>query len=118
DESLAHMLAQPSKIALQSGTRHDEQEGSFGKAADGEIALNPAARVQHLRIDDAPDRNVDVVAAELLQERTGVAAFDADFAERGHVKEANAFAYGHMFVAIVVEPVLALPRIAVVAFLI
>ena len=77
----------------------------------------PPRCVEHLRVDDAARRHVHVVGAEPLQEGAGVAALDADLAERGHVEQADAVAHRQMLVALVVEPVLPLPGIAVLALL-
>ena len=52
-----------------------------------------------------------------MQESGRVAALDPDLAERGHVKQANLFAHRHMFGALIVEPVLAVPVVFIFGFL-
>ena len=69
----------------------------------------PPRCVEHLGVDDLARRHVHVVGAEPLQEGTGIAALDADLAERGHVEQADAVPDRQMFVALVVEPVLPFP---------
>ena len=117
DEFVGEMLAQPGKIALQGGAWNDGEEGHLGKPRHGEIALDATLAIQHLCVDDFARRHVHVVGAEALQEGQRVAAFYPDFAERGHVEQADAVADGEMFVALVAEPVLPLPGIAVLALL-
>ena len=111
------MPAQPGEVALQSRARHDEEESGFGKPRDGQVALDAAARVEHLRVDDLSGRDVHVVGAQSLQESQCVAALNPDLAEGGHVEHADAGAHGHVLVASIVEPVLPLPAIAVLALL-
>ncbi len=55
------MAAEPVEVALQRDGGHDQQEGCFRKPRHGQVALDPAARVQPLRIDDAPHLDVDLV---------------------------------------------------------
>ncbi len=113
----ALMTAQPGQVALQGRAGDDEEKGGFRQSRHGQVALDPAARVQHLRIDDPARGNVHVVTAEILQERQRVRPLDPDLAEARHVEQAHALTQGHMLGALVVEPVLALPRIAIFALL-
>ena len=117
DEFVGEMPAQPGEVALQRRAGHDEEEGRLRQPRDRQVALDAAALVEHLRVDDLARRHVDVVGAEPLQEGAGVAALDPDLAERGHVEQADAVPDRQMLVALVVEPVLPLPGIAVFALL-
>ncbi len=116
-KGIADVAAQPRQIALQGRPWHHQQERGFRQARHGQIGFDPAARVQHLRIDDATCGHVHVIAAEPVQKCAGVAPFDPDLAKAGHVEQAHPVAHRQMFRALVVEPVLPFPRIAVFAFL-
>ena len=111
------MTAQPCQVPLQRRAGHDQQEGRFRQARDRQVALDPAARVQHLGIDNAAHRHIDIGPAHLLQEGHRIAPLDPDLAERGHVEEADTRAHRHMFGLLVPEPVGAAPAIVIFGLL-
>jgi hypothetical protein len=117
DEFTGEMFFQPGEITLQRGARYDEEKSGLRQPRDGKVALDATALVEHLGVDDLARRHVHIVGAKPLQEGAGIAPFDADLAERGHVEQADAVADRQMFVALVVEPVLPFPGIAVLALL-
>ena len=88
-----------------------------GEARDGEVGLDAAVGVQPLRVDDAAGLDGDVVGADALQHGFGIGALDADLAERRHVEQGDAGAHGGVLGGGVVEPVLALPAVAVFGLL-
>src|SRR5439155_378753 len=69
------------------GGAGDDPEAVLGEARDGEVALDPTARVQHLRVGDLPDLARDPVVAEPLEERRGSVTRDLDLRERGLVED-------------------------------
>ncbi|OIQ69659.1 hypothetical protein GALL_487370 [mine drainage metagenome] len=81
DELIRQVLAQPRQIPLQRRPRHHEEIRGLRQPRHGQIALNPTARVQHLRVDNPSRRNVHVIGAHPLEERASVAPLDADLAE-------------------------------------
>ena len=50
------MSAQPGQVALQRRAGHDQQERGLREARDRQVALDAAALVQHLGVDDAARR--------------------------------------------------------------
>src|SRR5262249_2313844 len=62
-------------------------EPVFGEPRDGEVALDAAARVQHLRVRDRADVARDAVVAEPLEERGCALAADLDLRERRLVEQ-------------------------------
>src|SRR6516164_8721714 len=87
-----HVHADPAAIAGDevAAGRHPEALG--GPARDRQVALDPAARIQKLRVDDRADRTVDVVVGEPLEQRQRARSLDVELAERGEVEEADALA--------------------------
>ena len=111
------VLAQPREIALQGRPRHHQKIGGFRQAGDGQVGLDPTLFVEKHRVNDPPLSHIHLRRAQAVEIGAGVAPLDPDFPERGHVKEPNPGANGHMFGLLVFEPVLPLPRILVFALL-
>ena len=63
------MRADPGGVVLPEGRAGDDAEAVLGEPGDGEIALDPAALVEHLRVRDRADVTRDAVVAEPLEER-------------------------------------------------
>ena len=63
------VLPDPAEVVVAEGRAGDDEEALRGQAGDGEVALDAAAPVEHLGVDDRADRAVDVVRAEALEER-------------------------------------------------
>ena len=72
----------------------DDPEAVFGEPGDGEVALDPAAAVQHLRVGDCADLARDPVVAEALEEVGGARAGHLDLRERRLVEERGGLADG------------------------
>ena len=95
---------QPVQIAVLARRAGHDQKGVLGEARHREIGLDAAALVQPLRIDDAAGRDRDVVRADPLQRRFGVAPLKEELAERGQVEQTDALAHGPVLVRPVLEP--------------
>ena len=80
-EGIPQMPSQPGQIALQRRPRHDQKEGRLRQPRHGQVTLDPAPRVQHLRIDDPPRSHVQIGPAQPLQEGQRIAPLDPDLAE-------------------------------------
>ena len=80
------MLVQPGEVALQRRCGNDREEARLGQPRDREVAFDAAALVEHLGVDDAARRDVDLVGANPLQEGERILALDPDFSKRRHVE--------------------------------
>src|SRR5213593_1436650 len=83
-----------SEIARDEVAAGRQQEAIRAPARDGQVALDPAARVEELRVDDAADRAVDVVVGQALQQRERTWPAHVELAERGEVEEPDPLADG------------------------
>ena len=77
----------PRGVARRLRGAGQEEELALGDAQHREVALEPAARVEHRRVDHAPGRHVDLVRAQALEHRERVAALEREFRERGLVED-------------------------------
>ena len=82
---------------------------SSAEARDGEVALDPAARVQHLRVGDRADVARNAVVAEALEEVGRALAHDVELGEGCLVEERRGLAAGAMLGADRGRPDLAPP---------
>ena len=69
----------------------------------------PAAFVQPLRVDDAPDRDRHVVRADQVERPFGVAPLDQELGHERHVEHADGFAHHAMLGRLERERVVARP---------
>ena len=97
----------PGRVAHDLRGTRDQQEPVLGRPDHRQVALERAVRVQHRGVDDAVDVDVDVVRAEVLQQREGVRAADQQLAERALVEHGDRLAGGDVLAPVVLEPVLA-----------
>ena len=116
-EIIAQVPSQPRQITLHCCGGNHQQIRCFRQAGDRQIAFDAAARVQHLGIDQPPRSDIDIIGADALQETAGIAPLDPDLAEGRHVIKPDILTQGHVLGALVVEPVLRPPGIAVCALL-
>ena len=65
------MRADPGEVVLAERGAGDDPEAVLGQAGDREVALDPAAAVQHRRVGDRADVARDPVRAEMLEEVGG-----------------------------------------------
>ncbi len=77
---------------LSEGCTGNDKEALLGQAGDGEIALDPAALVQALGVDDCSDRLVDLVGAYIVQESQRARPAHLKFVERGLVEQTGVLA--------------------------
>src|SRR4029079_6195177 len=64
----------------------DDREQLLAEAGDGEVALDPTARVEHLRVGDLADVAGDLVVAQPLDVGGGAGAADLHLRERALVE--------------------------------
>ena len=113
DAFVANMALQPCLISGACRGWGDDEIAGLGQAGDGDIRLDPAARVQELSVDDLAHRHRHVGAAHVVQKRLRVRSLDPQLPERGHVVHADILADRFVFARNVVEEVLPLPAIGV-----
>ncbi len=89
----------------EAGAGHDVV-ALLGEAGDGEVALDAAAAVEHLGIDDPARRLCHVVRAKPAERPLGVAADDEEFGEGGLIEEGDRLARGAVLATDRLEPVL------------
>ena len=77
---------------------------SRGEPRDRQVALEPAAGVEHRRVDDAADRHVDRVRAQPLQHGERVAPLQHELAERRLVEDDDVLAARALLVLHVRQP--------------
>ena len=65
----------------------DDVEGVFGDPRDGQVALDPAMAVEHLRVGDPPRRLADVGRADALQAGLRIAPDQGELGEGRLVEE-------------------------------
>src|SRR3954452_14777488 len=81
------MLADPGEVVLPECGARDDAEAIIGQPRDREVALDPAALVEHLGIGDGADGASDQVGAQRLEERGRALAADVDLRERRFVED-------------------------------
>ena len=82
----------------ESGSR-DDQEFLLPEARDGEVGFDPAAFVEALGVDDRAGGRVNLVGADVVEERERARAAHFEFVERGLVEQARVLARHQVFVA-------------------
>jgi len=73
-------------VVAERGSGHDLKQ-LFAQAADGEVALDPAPAVEHLRVGDRPDVAGDAVVAQRLQQTGGAGSGYLELGEGGLVEQ-------------------------------
>ena len=81
------MLAHPAEVVVAKGGPGDDEEALVVEAGHREIALDPTAPVQHLRVGDAPWRAIHVVVAQALKKGQRARSGHLDLGERGLIEE-------------------------------
>ena len=89
---VGHVPADPLTVVVAEGGAGDDREALLGQPRDGEVALDPAARVEHLRVGDAPALAGHAVVAQALQQRCGARAGDLQLGEGALVEQGGALA--------------------------
>ena len=106
---LRRVLADPGEVVPPERRAGDDAEAILRQPRHGEVALDPAPRVQHLRVGDRADLAGDVVVAEPLEQIRRALAGDLDLGERGLVEERSRLAAGAVLDADRRRPELARP---------
>ena len=75
------MLADPREVVLAERRARDDPESIVREPRHREVALDPAALVEHLGVRDAADIAGDAVRAEALEERCRALAGDVELRE-------------------------------------
>ena len=96
------------------GREHEEPVGV--QSRDRPVVLDPAALVEEQRVDQAADRHVHVVRADVLEEPERVRTRHLDLGERAQVEERDRLARRAMLLGCVREPVLSSERVLVDGF--
>ena len=78
--------ADPVLVVGRKARPGDDVIGGGRKPRDGEVALDAAARVEELRVDEAAGGPRDIVGADPGQGALGVAADEVELRERGLVE--------------------------------
>ena len=105
------MSADPVGVVGGRRGRGHDQERVGRLAGDSQIGLDAAARVEHLRVDHAADRNIDVVGAEPLERVERVGAVETQLGKRGLVEEPDRLPHRAVLGGSAAKPVL--PPVAV-----
>src|SRR4029453_8063156 len=99
----------PRQVVLAERGSCDDPEAVLGEARNGEVALDPAALIEHLRVGDGADIARDPVVAQVLQARRRAGADELDLRERGLVEQRRGLAAGAVLGADGGRPDLARP---------
>ena len=86
------MLADPRRVVLTERRAGDDAEPLGAETRHREVALDPAARVEHLRVRHAARLAGDTVGAEALEEVGGARTDDVELRERRLVEECRRLA--------------------------
>ena len=89
---LREVLSDPLAIVVPECGPGDDREELLVEPGNREVALDPAAAVEHLRVGDLTDAAGDPVVAEALEQLRRAGALDLQLRERALVEEADALA--------------------------
>ena len=106
---VGEVAADPLAVVVPECRAGDDGEALLGEAGDGEVALDAAARVEHLRVGHPPDVARDLVVAQALEQRGRARAGHLELGERRLVEDRHPLAAGHVLGADRGRPVLARP---------
>ena len=90
------VLPDPREVVLAEGGAGDDPERVLRQTGDGEVALDAAARVQHLRVRHLADLACDPVGAEALEEIGRALPGDENLRERALVEDRGRLAAGEV----------------------
>ena len=86
------VLADPREVVLPERRPRHDAEAILGEARDREVALDPAARIEHLRVRHLSDVAGDAVRAEALEEVGCPFSRDSSLRERALVEDRRGLA--------------------------
>ena len=92
EPSSGRMRPDPGQVVLAERRPGDDPEAILGEPRHGEVALDPATLVQHLRVRDRAHVAGDLVVAEVLEEVSRARAGDLDLGERRLVEQSGRLA--------------------------
>ena len=91
---IRRVLADPGQIMSAEGRAGNDAEAILCEPRDREVALDPAARVEHRGVGDLTDLTRDPVVADTFQERRRALARNVDLREARLVEERRALTAG------------------------
>ena len=103
------MAADPLAVVVAERRAGDDREQLLVQARDGEVALDAAARIEHLRVGDPPGIARDAVVAQPLEQLRGARARHLELGERRLVEDRHALAARQVLGSDRGRPVLARP---------
>src|SRR5437773_2262928 len=101
---LALLQPQPAEVTVHVPGAGDQPEPIRAEPGDGDVAGDPAAVVEQLRIGDGADRLIDLIPGDALEQRERTWTVELDLPERRHVDDPDAFAKGAMLLGLQREP--------------
>jgi hypothetical protein len=89
---IGNVPLEPSHVAPLRGRNGDDHERGFGQAGNGDVRLDPAARIEPLGIDELAHGHVDLVGGQAVEDCQRVAPFDMVFDEAAIVDSTTSLA--------------------------
>jgi len=96
--SVRHVQTNPRDVVHAERRAGDDKEAIVCQSRHGYIALDAAARVEHLGIDHAAHRPIHSVGAQGLHERQRARTAHFNLVERGLVEQSGSLACADMLV--------------------
>ena len=91
---IAEVEPEPAQVRIDRACAGDDAEARVVEPRHSHVRHDPAPVVEELRVDEAPDRPVDPVVADPLEQGQRARAGDFDLPERGHVDDPDTLAEG------------------------
>ena len=105
------MPLNPVEVTDTGGTGGDDKVFILCQARHRNVGFDAAPLIQHLGIDDLPHRDIDVVAADVLQHVDGIASLQQIFGHRRQIVNTYFFADTHVLSRRIIKPVLSSPAV-------
>src|SRR5437867_2144982 len=86
------MTTNPAQIVVAEGRARHDEETILPEASHREVALDPAAAVEHVRVRDAADGPIHIVGAQALEKGERAGSADLNLGEAGLVIEGGGLA--------------------------
>ena len=91
------LAANPREVVIAESRAGNDLKAVSGQARDGQVALDAAVLVWHLRVGDGSDGLIHLVIRDVLQKRQRARTKHLYLAERGFVKHGYSLARGLVF---------------------
>src|SRR5579883_1083654 len=88
------MAANPGQVMNAKGSAGDDLEAVGGQACHRQVALDPAASIEHLCVRNRADGLVHLIVSNILEEGQRAWSCDLQLTERSLVEEGDPFARG------------------------